>query len=262
MPLLLKKKVFSLALSSSQTEPRVGFLSAVFALFLYIGITSLAMIAFGRIFSSKLLSHTHFVAASLAQIATLIVCMLSLIGFSKIHSEGLQSRIWGKNKWLKPLLKGMCLSIVCYPVVMLLVESIQLVVDQFFDLARSDQLAVAQLKKLRSYPGLFWSFIICAVTVVPVLEELLFRGFFQNYFVDLFGPKAGILLASLVFSGFHYSSEQGATNIEMLVGLFILSYLIGVTYLKEKSLFVAIGMHAAFNALGVLFVIFIKEGTS
>jgi membrane protease YdiL (CAAX protease family) len=41
------------------------------------------------------------------------------------------------------------------------------------------------------------------VTLAPVIEELLFRGFLQPVLVDSFGVLPGILVTSAVFGGMH-----------------------------------------------------------
>jgi len=121
-------------------------------------------------------------------------------------------------------------------------------VDQFGVFPRGEQVAVSVLRSLRDLPLLFWVFVTATVTLIPFLEELLFRGFLQTYFADILGPKMGITLASLFFALFHYSAAQKFANIELLTGLFFVSYFIGIIYVRTKSLWASIGYHAAFNA--------------
>ncbi len=251
VPLFLKKKTFSLS-NQEVPEQKISFFIPLIALFLYVGLATSVLTALVLFFP-----HSSFAQTTLFQLIALFTALTVLIGFSKLQKEEIKQCIWGSKKFFKPLCKGILFSIALYPVVMSFVEIIHLVVSFFAPFDRVDQTAILHLKNLRSTPAVFWLFLISAFTMVPVLEELLFRGFIQTYLVRLFGLRAGIIVASLIFSLFHYSVTQGMTNVEMLCGLFFLSYLIGCAYMKEKSLFVAIGMHAAFNAIScaLMFVV-------
>ncbi len=92
---------------------------------------------------------------------------------------------------------------------------------------------------------------------MPLVEEFLFRGLLQNYFGNFFGPQYRIILTSLLFAFFHYSALQGSTNIELMVGLFIYSYFIGFFYMRERSLWTPIAMHASFNALTIFIMFYV-----
>ncbi|MDB6080748.1 MAG: conserved putative rane protein [Chlamydiia bacterium] len=194
--------------------------------------------------------------ASLTQLVALVVGTIALMGFTNLHTAEMRARIWGvKNRW-RSFLKGAGFCLVLYPIVMVIVQLIQVIVTQFGDFPRNDQVALSVIKSLRAVPWLFWSFVVIIVTVVPFVEELLFRGFIQNFLVDYLGEKIGIGCASCIFAAFHYSPSQGIANIELMAGLFFMSYLIGIVYLREKSLFATIGMHAIFNAIGIFLFFF------
>ncbi len=261
MPFFLKKRIFSLLKSKAQNV-KISLFVPLTALFLYVGISTLVLTCSNSIFTyfKLALPLSAFALMAALQLIALFISLLFLIGFSKLQTGDVQALIWGQKNLLKPLFKGMLLSLVLYPVVICFVQIIHQVVSLFIIFTRTDQIAVWQLKNLRSTPTVFWSFVVASFTVVPLIEELLFRGFWQNYFVRLLGVRAGIGAASLLFTAFHYSAMQGMANIELLTALFFLSYLIGSTYIKEKSLFAPIGMHAAFNSLSVLMMLFVTDG--
>lgn len=198
--------------------------------------------------------------AAWPQFVAIIVAAVVLIGFSLIHSQEVQARIWAQKGGVKQAfvscVKGMGYCLLCYPIVIALVQSIHQAMQSFgFSLAKQ-QAAIEQLSSLQSYPVLFWSMAACLVTLVPIIEELLFRGLLQNFFQAVVGARAACILASLFFALFHFTLEQGYTNVELLTGLFLYSFFMGVFYVRTASLWVPIGMHALFNALSILLMIY------
>lgn len=189
------------------------------------------------------------------QLLAILIALFLLMGFSRIHPEPIRERIWGANGYLKAFLKGILYCLIAYPIVMTVVQGIHLAVDWFGVKPVYEQVALAQLKAIQSYPWLFWSFVVAIVFVVPLVEEFLFRGLLQNFLGNFAGPQISILVTSLFFAAFHYSPLQGSTNIELMIGLFMYSYFIGLFYIRERSLWTPIAMHATFNAL-TIFVMF------
>jgi membrane protease YdiL (CAAX protease family) len=192
-----------------------------------------------------------------SQLMALVVSAILLVGFSCIHPDAIKARIWGQGGYVKAFLKGIMYCCIAYPIVMTIVQGVHLVVDWFGLEPAQEQVALSQLKGIRSYPWLFWSFAVSVVTLVPLVEEFLFRGLLQNYFGNYGGPKISIIITSLLFALFHYSPLQGSTNIELLTGLFIYSYFIGLFYLREGSLFTPIAMHLTFNALTIFIMFYV-----
>ncbi len=234
--------------------PLIGFL-------LFVG-----SCAFVPEFSKKLINYsdTHGYSSfsqsevdNFSQLLALVVAAILLMGFSRIHPDAIRSRIWGQDKWYKYFCKGILYCIVAYPIVMTLVQAIHIGVDWFGMQPVQEQVALSQLKNIQSYPWLFWTFAVAIVTIIPLVEEFLFRGLLQNYFGNFLGPQIAIFLTSLLFSFFHYSALQGSTNIELMVGLFAYSYFIGLFYMRERSLWTPIAMHASFNALTIFIMFYV-----
>jgi membrane protease YdiL (CAAX protease family) len=89
-----------------------------------------------------------------------------------------------------------------------------------------------------------WLIVIFAVLIVPVFEELLFRGFVQTSITAWTGhPWLAILATSLLFTVLHPWQHQ--------LGLFFLSCGFGYAYERSGSLFRPIIMHMLFNGLSV-----------
>ena len=85
---------------------------------------------------------------------------------------------------------------------------------------------------------------IFAVLIVPVFEELLFRGFFQTTLRSLSGsPWAAIVFTSLFFSILHPPTHIPA--------LFMLSIGLGYAYERSGSILRPILMHVFFNGFNI-----------
>ena len=86
--------------------------------------------------------------------------------------------------------------------------------------------------------------IFFAVIVVPVFEEMLFRGFLQSMLTGFIGrPWPAILIASFAFASMHPWMH--------LPALFVLSMALGYAYEKSGSLLRPIFIHAIFNATSI-----------
>jgi membrane protease YdiL (CAAX protease family) len=118
-----------------------------------------------------------------------------------------------------------------------------------------------QLKMIALYPQwqfLILTFIVIAV-IVPVLEEMLFRGLFQTVIRSLLETRNSKLegrynawIAIFITSGL-FSIVHG--NVPHWPALFILGVCMGYSYEKSGSLFRPIFIHAFFNSIAVISVL-------
>ncbi|HOQ04611.1 MAG TPA: type II CAAX endopeptidase family protein [Anaerohalosphaeraceae bacterium] len=103
------------------------------------------------------------------------------------------------------------------------------------------------LSALQEYPQLWLRLLIVvnAVLVVPVFEEVLFRGLLQSVLTAALGkPWVSILAVSALFAGMHpYPTHIAA--------LLILSIGLGYAYEKSGSLWQPIFIHILFNSINV-----------
>lgn len=94
---------------------------------------------------------------------------------------------------------------------------------------------------------------IVPVLVVPVLEELIFRGVLFRILEEMFGTLIGLIVSSLLFGMAHLFND----NASMLAASFLsieLGALLAVAYIATRSLWLPIGLHAGWNfALGNIF---------
>jgi membrane protease YdiL (CAAX protease family) len=241
---------------------RMRLTSVGLALFLYVFVASSVLQGTLKLLSWLPLHLKSQTMQALGQLVALASVLLVLFSFVRIHSQEMQDKIFGKSRGYKILLKGILLGIAVFPVIMLVELGLEYLITLVGSFEHHDQLAIQHLKNLKFNSWLFWTTVGFVVTVVPMTEELIFRGFLQNFFVDWLGTRFGIFASSLVFAAFHFAQAQGVSNIQMLSCIFILAYLLGVTYVKEKSLVASIGMHAAFNCLGVISLIFFDGALS
>lgn len=167
---------------------------------------------------------------------------------SKLHP--FRDFLFGSMSWL-----------ICFPIVLLLGQLLGLAIEELFHPAPVDQLAVKYVKIAAGNPLLFALTLIATVTVVPAIEELLFRGFLQNWLHRYFSFRSAIVITSLIFAAFHFSTKQGVLNFELLPTLFVLSCFLGYLYERQSSLWASIGLHATFNFISAS-AIALKESFS
>lgn len=146
--------------------------------------------------------------------------------------------------------------LICYPLVFTLNQALALILNYFFHLEESEQVAVKLLKLSYSNPFSMVLYFVGVVLAVPILEEFLFRGILQRWLSVEVGPWKGIVLASLIFTAMHYAGEQGVSNLVLLPCLFILSCFLGYLYERQRSLWAPIGLHATFNLMSALVLLY------
>lgn len=85
--------------------------------------------------------------------------------------------------------------------------------------------------------------VIGTVIFVPVLEEILFRGFIMQGMLELKKPFLAILVSAIYFGGMHGQPIQ--IGYAFLAGL-----MLGALYYLTRNLIMPIIAHMVFNALG------------
>ena len=95
--------------------------------------------------------------------------------------------------------------------------------------------------------------ILAAVIVAAVVEEIFFRGLLQGALVAMLGPRwrwTAVLVVAAGFAAIHL----GGVTWHALPGLMTLGVIMGWLYERSGSLWPAIALHAAFNALNIALV--------
>ncbi|MHC4386694.1 MAG: lysostaphin resistance A-like protein [Planctomycetota bacterium] len=91
--------------------------------------------------------------------------------------------------------------------------------------------------------------ILIAAVVVPIFEEMVFRGFLQSTIRSATTPWTATLVTSVFFALFHHP------NYAHMPALFFLSCGLGYAYERSGSLFRPILMHIFFNGFNVVVAI-------
>jgi membrane protease YdiL (CAAX protease family) len=88
--------------------------------------------------------------------------------------------------------------------------------------------------------------IVTAAVIVPVFEEMLFRGLFQTMLRSILAkPWPSIIIASGLFAMLHPNAWHRPA-------LFVLSLCMGYSYEKSSSLLRPIFIHSLFNATSII----------
>jgi membrane protease YdiL (CAAX protease family) len=98
------------------------------------------------------------------------------------------------------------------------------------------------------FPALF---VISAVAVAPLAEELFFRGMVFARLRDRLGRWPAIGLASILFSVAHYEVGNLEGSLYAFAVLFPFAMYLAWMFDRHRSIAVPMMMHAVFNAFGV-----------
>jgi uncharacterized protein len=95
------------------------------------------------------------------------------------------------------------------------------------------------------------------ITLGPVIEELLFRGFLQPVLVDSLGVFPGILATSVVFGGMHLMQNANLWQSGVLITL--VGFVLGVVRHVSGSTRASAITHVSYNA--VPFLVLLVSGS-
>ncbi len=151
--------------------------------------------------------------------------------------------------WPRRLGQGLVGWLALYPPLVFTVLVVWALVGQL-GITPEPQPQVVQLFAERSAAALA-CYAILAVVVVPVGEEIFFRGILFPLLVRQAGVFAALVVGAAVFATVHF-------NLAALVPLFILGIACSLGYAISGSLIVPIVMHMAFNATTVVSVLLLR----
>jgi membrane protease YdiL (CAAX protease family) len=123
--------------------------------------------------------------------------------------------------------------------------------EQLFSIEVSEQEAILQLVENGNTFDLVL-LTVSAVIFAPICEELLFRHMFFRRLMHGAGPTLAWILPALAFSLFH-------GNLSGLVIYAWLGLVFAAAYLLSGRLWVAMAVHATYNAAGVAFLLWMPE---
>jgi len=98
--------------------------------------------------------------------------------------------------------------------------------------------------------GFTWpAFLITLIGVgilIPIAEELYFRGLLHNWFAEHFNYWPRVLLSSAVFGLGHFDS------VGVVISSFIMGIFIAIAYERTKTLWLPIAIHAVTNGGSII----------
>lgn len=232
----------------------VQFIVMPFLYIIWISIEQGALVDVGALkFDTIGQSRLNLLGVILTTVALGLFCFLQ-------DRETLTS-IWGWNanksrsRDISNFLMGSATWLVAYPLIGAIDQLTAILVSFFYQGPHVDQIAVNQLKNIVVNPVLFWSMVIVIISIVPLLEEMLFRGFLQTWLKEFLGVKRSIVLTSAVFALLHFSGSQGFDNLELIISLFTLSCFLGFIRERQNSLWASIGLHSTFNIISIIILL-------
>ncbi|OHD18632.1 MAG: hypothetical protein A2086_17010 [Spirochaetes bacterium GWD1_27_9] len=93
------------------------------------------------------------------------------------------------------------------------------------------------------------------VALAPIIEEILFRGFLQEFFAKLFKKtNFDIYLTALIFGAFHFSSLSN------VVFAIVIGYFLSKERKLKNSINISIWIHCIINFTGLLYGIIMEFG--
>lgn len=235
--------------------------TGVFIIFLVVNLAIFPMIALAWFGSIKNIENLDKISQGWLNIASMLLSALGIIGFSLFQEHSIRESVWGSQAFksfkqsLKDFFVGASTWLVGFPTMLVFGQIAAIVMLYFFGPSSVEQVAVRYLRQMMDYRVLFALTAFFIVAVVPIVEEVMFRGFLQTWLQDRLGRNKAIVIASCIFSCFHFSLSQGQNNVELLVSLFALSCFLGFIYERQQSLWASIGLHVTFNAISVLALI-------
>ena len=101
--------------------------------------------------------------------------------------------------------------------------------------------------------------LLTGAVIVPVYEELVFRGFAITAWERSIGPSRAVVRATLLFALAHVIGIEVPSDSTLFqaVGLVVMgaatrlpvAYVLGLLYVRRRSIWAPIGLHATFNGL-------------
>lgn len=192
-------------------------------------ITTIFIIAkFGTTSAQKIYNENIFLITLIAAIISLLVYSI----FLKRRGEGLIQRC----EFRKVSFKNTALILLCaVGFSSLTLGFIQLISDKFNSYNDVSNTIVTGTNSIIG--------ILCVVVLLPMFEEILFRGLIFNELKSKLNVTASIIVQAIIFGVFHGNIVQG-------IYAFVLGLALASVYVWTKSIWANIFFHVSFNFMG------------
>lgn len=166
--------------------------------------------------------------------------------FLREHRAGWAEAFGFHNRWPRAVLAGIVAACVFLPIGFRLQQLSGQLIGRFSHMKLEEQLPVQTLRGAVSWGD---RFILGVVTIllVPVAEEMLFRGILYPWIKRIGFPRLAVWGTALAFAAMHL-------NLETLLPLFVLALALIALYEWTDNLLAPISAHALFNALNFALV--------
>ena len=214
---------------------------ACFLCFAFVGATALSAAA------GFLLRHGHLGPDAMMVAGGAVMhlgILLGLAGFFAMY--GLGAQIGGHGAYAAPALKS---GLVTFLVALPLVAATSFAWDYFLTKAGlpTERQELVDILQNTGSPGVKISLVLVATLLVPVTEEVLFRGGLFRYFRTRIPRWAAILATSLLFGALHVSWGDNLSGLPSLAPLTVLAVVFCLAYERTGSIGTIIVAHALFN---------------
>ena len=235
---------FFVRVESGTTKPYPTVLQTLILFTLFLGCQLIAR----KSFPSSLFPSMRWMTV------WVVLLVFVLLGGFLLSTWGQVRYLFSTKRWGLDLLIGIAGWLISLPAVLVVTHLSTLILSLFVKPIPIEQVAVQELQSAINTPSLFAALIGVVVIGAPLIEETLFRGFMQTPLVRILGEGWGIFITSVVFTFFHFSPEQGVSNVEILSSLFVLSCFLGYVRHRQGNLWGSISLHACFNALSAFLI--------
>ncbi len=167
-----------------------------------------------------------------------IVLLMTLNGRTAVEQFGL-----GRM----PVSRAIAWSVLVCGAVIFIEVPLSTVVEKILNaihMPHPEQQSVEIFKQLNQ-PREIFGFMIQAVLISPLIEELFFRGFLLTFLKKYTSTLVAILLSAGVFALAH-------ANLDSAIPLWFLGIVLGIAYQHTGSLLLPIGIHGCFNLISGL----------
>lgn len=196
---------------------------------------------------SATLSPSVVLGGSIGTCATIVALML--IGRSRFKS-GLVG--WGVHvsRFWRQILIALCLTTVAMPICYGILGATQWIMEHVFQLNPQEHGAIELLRDRSGPAWVLGLTAINAILIVPIAEELLFRGLMLPALARLMdSPTAGLIVSSVLFGMIHFSVGKSVP------ALIVFGIILGATYLRTRSLVTVTLVHSLFNAKTIFWIV-------
>jgi len=107
------------------------------------------------------------------------------------------------------------------------------------------------LRPHSSFTWLSLAFYLITILFAAAGEEMIFRGYAFQYFIEKVGPYASVLPVGVIFGLVHTSNPHASAL--GVVNTVLWGILLGYAFLRSHDLWLPIGMHFGWNAVLPLF---------